>query len=485
MNYDLRAKVAWSGSNDTAEFKAQLDSLASFELVPVENEQKLELELTTARAAVFEYGGDTPLYIARIRRIKELAMENGVLIVLVNGSGVDSEAFQVVANRIFADTPGPYGPESATFRPIREFQRNFCWASHEISVWRPGPPTSFSLKIHGDYDPKHEKLLRRGFSDFVSIEVNHIQGGKSGANVYLVTPSEQHRTPFIAKVDDTERIAAEADSYTKFVGETIGFNHRPNLDRARTIYTPRLSMLVEDFVERAKPVYEILRNSNPAVIVSSIFEGALRNWRRDTSSRKVSLSREVVHLEKILKLRAPVFFEAAGIARKTLNSPFDGEELLSACNSIEDQYCNWSRIHGDLHAGNVYVGMGGSDVILIDFYKTGEGPCMLDLACLEVDIAFNREKLSHSLAMELYKSPLQLPSFQTSIGAGRLWLLDTLRAIRRFALTDLDHRAYAFALACYLIRYASFEDCGSAESRAIATCVASDLIKNFPHEKTN
>jgi hypothetical protein len=480
----FRTKVVWLGSDDFLEFKARLNTLAGLQLVSVSSEQELTESLSTARAVVFEFDGNAPLYIARLRRTKELAFRHGVLIVLINGKSVDVESFQVVANRVFHGTE-PYGPESALFRPIREFQRDLCQAAHEIAIWQPGPATNSSIQIRGNFNTEHENLLRRSFSDFKTIEVSRLSGGASGATVYSVTPREQPRMLFLARIDTTDRIAAEADQYFKYVHATVGFNNRPNVNAARTVYTPGLSILVEDFLERARPIHDVLPNSTPAVLISSVFEGALRNWRRDFKSKTLKFSRDVIHIEKILKRRTPTFFSAAEYANKKMKSPFDGEALLTACDQIEPVYCMCNRIHGDLHAGNIYVGTGSSDAILIDF-KTDEGPRVLDPACLEVDIVFKWSKaISRALALKLYQAPLGLPAIMSTIKSKHVWLLDTIRAIRMFGLSDSDRRAYSFAVSCYLIRYASFEDNGTARSRAVAACTASHIIKRLLDEKQN
>ncbi|MGB8493767.1 MAG: hypothetical protein WCE53_05145 [Candidatus Acidiferrum sp.] len=473
-----RTKVLWFGSGDVSEFEGRLKTLGGLQLSPVANERELIDELSTARAAVFEFDGNIPAYIARIRRTREFALQNGVLIVLVNGKGVDPEVFQVATTRVFADTGRPYGPEYAPFRPIRAFRDDLCRAAHEISIWQPGPTSNSSMKIKGKFNADHESLLRRGFSDLQSIEVSILTEGKSGARVYSVTPLKQPRTPFLAKIDETDRIAAEADRYFKYVNKTVGFNNRPNLDTARTVFTPSVSILVEDFLERARPIYDVLPNSTPATLISSIFEGALRNWRRDSKSKRLKLSHDVVHLEKILKLRKPTFFAAAERAKRTLESPFDGEELLSSCDEVETLSCTCNRIHGDLHAGNIYITSGSSEAILIDFYKTDEGPTVLDPACLEVDIVFNRAKaISHALALKLYKVPLELPSVHIALNSKQIWLLDTVRAIRMFGFADMDRRAYTFAVSCYLIRYASFDDSGTAGFHMLRRFRKSQLIR--------
>lgn len=479
-----RTKVLWFGSGEGRSLKRYLERLAHLETVRVSSEKSMADEMPTAHAAVFEFSNNTAEYVARVRRMRDLALENGTLVVLVRAPDANNELFQVVAKRLSDGFPQPYGPESAVFRPIREFEQDYCLAAHEISIWQPGPAMNRSLQIKGKYNSEHGNLLRRGFSDFDYVEISQIAGGASGASVYSVTPSEQPRTPFLAKVDETSRIAAEVDNYTKYVSKSVSFNHRPNLDVSRTVYTPKLSLLVEDFLERAEPIYNVLPHSIPAVLVSSIFEGALRNWRRESEARKVNLSTQVLHLEKILKRKEPAFLAAAALGKAKFSSPFGGEELLSACSEIEDSVCTWSRIHGDLHAGNIYVGVGSSDVILIDFYKTEQGPCSLDLACFEVDIAFKRARISRRVALRLYEPPLALPPLDVVVGGSTIWLLDTIRAVRRYALTELDRRAYTFALACYLIRYASFETNGTEQKRAVATCVASRLIKYLRHEKT-
>lgn len=482
MISSVRAKVLWFGKGDPSSLSTALDDLGGFELSVVTDESNLAAQLSFARAAIFEFDGDVPLFIARVRRMKPGLLENGVLIGFIDGSR-DPATFEVATAHAIGDDVQSYGPGTSTFTPFQSFRRNFHFAAHQICMWDPGPSSNDDLKISGGIDPTHQFLIRRAFSDFRAVRGTLLKGGASGAKVYCIAPLEQPRTPFLAKVDETDRIAAENDRYDKWVHATVGFNHRPNLNKSRTVYTSRKSVLVEEFLERCQPIYELLPFSNPAVLIASIFEGALRNWRRDSQLQCIAMA-EHHHFSEILNRRDPTFFAAGEYAKKKLRAPYDGEELLEACKRAGPMTCTWNRIHGDLHAGNLYVSAGSSDVVLIDFHKTDTGPAVADPACLEVDLIFNRTKrASKALALRIYKCPIEIPSLHTSVGHGYDWLLDTIRAIRMMALSEVDRAPYAFALACYLIRYSSFADNGTERRRAVAACIASQLIRSLVNAK--
>lgn len=480
-----RTKVLWFGSDDFSDLQDLLSTLAGLQLIPITSESKLIEDLPSARAVVFEFDGNSRMYIGRIRRTKEVAVQNGTLIVLINGQGVDKGNFQVAADFLFKGAGEPYGPEGSQFRPIREFLRDdLCFAAHAISIWKSGPISNPDLKIKGKFNADHEGLLKRAFSDFTSIDVTVPPGGRSGAKVYRVVPREEPRAAFLAKIDETGRIAGEVIGYAKFASKAVSFNCRPNIDPDRTLYTPTLSILVEDFLAKAKPLFDVLPQSTPAVLVSSIFDGALQRWRRSAIYEEQKSFKSSLHVEKILKRKSPAFFAAAERSKKKMKAPFDGNELLAACDAIESSPCTWNWIHGDLNAGNVYVLTGSSDIVLIDFTNTDTGPMVLDPACLEVDLVFNRAKrIYDNLVYELYRPPLWLPSIRTAVRSELIWLVDSVQAIRMFGLTDLNRQAYTFAIACYLIRHASFEDSGTPKSRALAMCVASRLIDFLSNEK--
>lgn len=481
MSLDFSKRVLWFGKGDPTPLRVLLDQFGGFELLVVDDEQSLLDQLHSTRAAIFEFEGDIPSFIARIRRTQESLLANGVLIGLVDGF-TDAETFQVAATRARVDTA--YGPESSPFTQFQFFWKNWCLAAHRIVLWRPGPNRNDELDISGKIDPKHIALMRRAFSDFQGVQVRRLKGGASGAAVYCVTPVDQPRTPFLAKVDETGRIAGESDRYDKWIRKSVSFNNRPNLSRSRTVYSPTSSLLVEDFLDRCLPLSAVLPSSNPAVLIASVFEGAMRNWRRDWEVKRLKLA-GYPYFEKILTRRDAVFLAAGQYAKNTLKSPYNGDELLHACTELNEMECTWTRIHGDLHAENLYVTASSSDVVLIDFYKSDTGPAVADPACLEVDLVFKRAKnISKALKLGLYKLPLRLPPIHADVGQDSIWLLDAVRAIRMIAISEPDRDAYIFAIACYLIRFASFEDNGSGRSRGLAVCIASRLIRSLSDAET-
>jgi Ser/Thr protein kinase RdoA (MazF antagonist) len=65
------------------------------------------------------------------------------------------------------------------------------------------------------------------------------------------------------------------------------------------------------------------------------------------------------------------------------------QKLLRKLDAIENVCVPLCRAHDDLNFRNVFVGEGGSEIILIDFTRAVKRPLSQDVARLDVGLAFD------------------------------------------------------------------------------------------------
>ncbi len=151
-----------------------------------------------------------------------------------------------------------------------------------------------------------------------------------------------------------------------------------------------------------------------------------------------------------------------------------------------------ATVHGDLHAGNLFVAAGTCDVSIIDYGSILQDTvAVADAACLEVSLTFPPTEdlstvaglgLSRDWRKAAYRYPLDPCAVPTLVEAGS-WIADAVKAIRSQArLTEPRPAPYALAVAAYLVRCASFADHAPLDERAIAYEVACQLIAGVEAE---
>jgi hypothetical protein len=410
-----------------------------------------------------------------IQKSDLFGLDHGLSVALVMASSANGVRFQAVLEKI------RLVPEQS----IRVFYTKWADAAEWIATADPGPGLNSRLKTFGTKISAHHRLLlRRAFWDFSSIYVTKVKGGASGGAVYIVQPyqSESSRPqrvlPYLTKIDIPRRVRGEQDKFQQFVCDSVPFNHRPNLILSRFAYGRDCAVLVEDFIDRASPLCEILRLANASVVVASLFEGALRGWRLCAVRRKQSLG-EFYRSINVLRASAALD-EAAEFAKREYRATYSSNELLKKLLSFPEIPCLFCNIHADLYSENIFVATGSTETFLIDFYKTTEGPAVSDPACLEIDLLFKHGTAAdEAFLRSVYKYPLGVPSLD--VRRPKLeWLWDSVRAIRMFGiLAEGDCKAYVFAVVAYLIRFASYADNGPLKTRALAFALADDLSREL------
>ena len=276
--------------------------------------------------------------------------------------------------------------------------------------------------------------------------------------------------PFLVKLDRVSNIRKEHENFENYVAGHLPFTQRPNLNNGRSIFGAYRGILVGDFVEDAVPLSRICDRPEGRSVIYSIFDDALRSWRRhayaDPDDRKLSITELLPDLIRPNEITPEILARAKRLGLK--NDPKNLVDRLTASSVFHYQR---GIIHGDLHPGNVMVR--GSEAILIDFFSIWPlAPLVADVACLEVALCFTvaAEQVSsgvtrvHSVEFQAwrrqidalyaraclrYVPPLQDPPSKLS------WLWSACRQTRGMAhQIGADGAPYACALVTYLLRRA-------------------------------
>ena len=484
MIWPGRAEVVWLGRTPEPALAAELAARNGLRLVRL-RESRIRRRIRTIRAVVIEFDGDSALFFARARRVAELVAPHGGFIAFVHSSTASPVDFQRSVGRVQqlwrllgrSVNSESFGAEA--------FYTDYSRLAQRLCDWNPGPPEGVRTSVTGRlFDDSDRLLLRRAFQDFARVSVKKLSGGKSGAKVYQVVPRESYVSgdpcgaPFLAKIDVPNRVAEELAKYGHWVRGMLPFSHRPTMEEERTAYTPDQAIMVEEFVDRAVPFEDLVAVSNPTQLMGSLFEGAMRHWR-SAKDRKTAAVEESSAIGKILRAiaRSLEFTQSCKLAVQRYGSTHKSKKMIADFRRLSKEPCTWSYGHGDLHAGNIFVASGTSNVVLVDFSWTAESPSVLDPACLEVDLVFKRaSQLPDSLAKSIYKYPIApLPKVCPTERAE--WLWDSVRAIRLLCFDDdADRRAYSLVTAIMLARFASYPDNKPATRRVLAAALASQIV---------
>ena len=362
-----------------------------------------------------------------------------------------------------------------------------------INQWNPGPGYNGGLAIEATVaiSNDHRFLLRRAFSKFSKIRVGRLTGGASGAAVYRVkafpTPSEEHPIPFLAKVDKVGDADVERVNFREYVRDNIPFNLRPNVIIPLSCYTKDSGIIVEDFVERATRLDEVLPASAPAQLIASLFQGTLRGWRLQGTKKTFNApdrfrKRDSAGEERGLVRDNEYFREACARASKYFKRSYDPDKILTQVDGLKPVETPHCTVHCDLHARNVFVAAGSTDCLIIDYANIEVGaPACLDPACLEIDLVLGHARPSHFLR-SAYSWPISplAPSVRQQC---ETWLWEAVRAIRVEAELHTQPTAYAIALVGYLLRLARLKSV-SVWRRAVAVCIAEWLLCQLHNEQT-
>ena len=351
----------------------------------------------------------------------------------------------------------------------------------EAQLAPPGIGANRDLRFTGDPpDEVSVILFQRAFADAESVHLEAIKSGKSGAMVWRVQRIRAGGKPFpmplLVKVARLEKIASERAS-AGFVADLIHSRSRAILHPQRCVEGATHGLLAFDFFNNTQD-FDVAVRSNPDVVLASLIGVTLRHCIEEARDSEGRLS-QVLEDIKAYRL-SPALTEAADLARSR----------SAACVPLEIFHARWKGlptlayragpVHGDLHTGNLLLPPNSSDVLVIDYGSfLSFAPACADLACLEVSLVFPQNQCSrapaeHEAIRRLYAVEVPPPSYGESEPAK---LQKVIRALRQSAHTiEPNSAVLALAQAAYLIRYASYEDSGALEERALAYELACTLL---------
>ncbi len=398
----------------------------------------------------------------------------------------------------------------------------------------PGLMANYNLHVQGlgalegERHRSAEILLRRAFSDCDRIALTSLDGGRSeDCSVWKV---EAHRgneccEPFVAKFAKRQTLEDENSTWSQHVLDFVPFPFRaPPVDE-RFVKGATYGLLVSRLASRSQRFDEyvgVVKSTELTIV--SLFDGALRNWRRNTNAKEAQLGRIYAlaadESEKtresnarqgrirknILPGRARLqdAYQLAVKLDHQVPSPDALWQLLLDLPLIPYREC---KAHGDLNARNVFVRWNAVDIILIDFSHAGDNaPLSRDPSRLEVSLAFDvatvsqvvqerpgekvtrafvGKMLNDELLHVLYGPPLLRRQWWRNAEDGRT---DAIRQIRVHVIGEgVSNAEYQITTACHLLNYArpgqktASEIAGAEEAerlRGLSYLLAARLLKH-------
>jgi hypothetical protein len=362
--------------------------------------------------------------------------------------------------------------------------------ANAIKSFSPNNGCNLKLQIDGDsLDSSAEILLRRAFYDFQGLTLEPLQGGKSGAAVWIAhtsAPDRQRRpAPFLVKWNKLDKMRAEQSNVMEYARNTVSFRLTPPLHPARCIEGATTALLVFDFIDHATTFDTAVRSIAAGQLIGSLFDNTLAGCLRCAQTVDALIVQKYEN-NNVLRWSSSELREAA---ERSATLPLNAlRDLLHALPPVTHRI---ATVHGDMHTENLLVAAGSSDVLLIDFGKIMYSmPVVSDAACLEVSLTFPSQgtathyhrsspsddlrwlEAAYSYPMDPHAVPLR--------DDGERWLPAAVRALRGAARQhDPSPIAYALAIVSYLLRYASYSGNAPVAHRAIAYRLAARLATDI------
>jgi len=373
--------------------------------------------------------------------------------------------------------------------------------ANECLLYKLERPANHSLKLKTKetLNLTFQTLLKRAFSDFQTIELDDLPGGRSTIRgVWKVTGVDTNGVryePFVVKFGAKTRITGEIESNRAVVEDLIPFQNHPAIAYERCVFGMGERLFVSRFVDNATRLDDFLVRISPTLGITALFDRALRTWRAPINHVQdtIQIAERFHNFWAIPKKNEPdaikVPYELA--KKETLTGILTPNALLQRLYATPKVKCRVGHAHGDLHARNVFVRDNSTEVVLIDFATwhqpspMSRDPATLDVA-LAFDIwddgktAFDVKPLSQGKLEELYSAPLLCPprkhceSFRDQ----------AIIRLRIEAASDCSEDEYKSAIICCLLRFARFEPKGAKDHvanvnrmRALAYQRASILCK--------
>jgi hypothetical protein len=290
--------------------------------------------------------------------------------------------------------------------------------------------------------------------------------------------------PFVAKVARGLDLEEEFRTYCDLVRNSVPFPFRAPLLEAQFVKGATRAILVSAFVNRSQRLDKYLAAvSSPELVMVSLFEEALGNWRRAATIERVSLAGATSLLPDPNRLTAA--FQKSKRTNKRLLTP---SQLLEQLDRLPVQEHYLCRVHGDLNIRNVFVRWNTTDTVLIDFSNSGSrGSLARDPSRLDTSISLMARDSKNKLLPErvlrrLYQGPLLPPRDFVTVD-GRT---DAIRQIRRHAGGEgITSKEYKILTICHLLRFAckpvikGQNTVEMQKRRALSYTLACGLLKNI------
>ncbi len=346
----------------------------------------------------------------------------------------------------------------------------------------------------GDVTKADRAIIGHLFRESSSVTLELLGGGFSGAAVFRTTSTDalgQNQAPAVVKIGPNRAIAQERVAFEQ-VEEVLG-NSAPRVrgfvdlgDRAGLKYSyaamgrvgvRTLKELFEDrepvevlesvitmaFDEVLGPLYAAARYERLPIL--SAYEFSPR-WASNVRRNVAALVSDVD--ADVLELGGDI--EVPNICRFY-------DEFLASERLPDGDHHYVSFVHGDLNAANILMDARGN-VWVIDFFHTGQGHVLKDVAKLENDLLYILTPVDHDglhQAITLTRALLEVGDLQTPLqeylpGLNapqfvRAWRL--VRLLREIGgrLCREDHHPLQLEVA--LLRYAvhtlGFDECSTAQ----------------------
>lgn len=437
-------------------------------------------------------------FVEHARRLTHLALASGLYVGLITPAASSTDQLPTVPDHpvlVAANSRFSAIRAGHDFERVRVLYRDFSKVVAFVREQVVEPSANDLLTITGVTSLEHELhvLLARAFFDLAGIHVTLLSGGRSRARVWHIEPGPNDRDrvarPFVAKVHKRGAIARE-QANAALVNNLTEPTWCAQLESNRVRDGSTMGLAVYS-VARGRPlIADLPERFGP--LLGALFEDTLRGLHGHREQRPCHLGEcfsEGSQRLGVLRWSSSTVRQAASDAALLGGggpSAPDTETLSALVDELPACPVHLSTIHGDLHVGNLIAC--GDRVVMIDFAAVLPSmPVVADLAQLEVSIAWpigeeaGGNPLSLAARRALYVTPLPsiIPSAEAEFADAPLWALRSLQIIRRYAGEfEPDKLVYAVAVACNLIRYASYPDNGSQEDRAQAYLLASNLLIN-------
>ncbi|HEY8748922.1 MAG TPA: phosphotransferase [Tepidisphaeraceae bacterium] len=483
MNVPKRPNVLWIGDEIADGLRSAVEALGL--TVILTNVEGAEPERQNPHAVVMPFDGVTEeKFRGRLAHLLIRSLDSGALVTVLAQPHTDYEvASKLAMERVQV--------EDAHATDLRDVYPNFHVIHPDVRELarllrdhNPGLAADQHLVLQdheGSTTPAEKLLLRRAFSGFDRIVLKPLSGGRSpDSKVWRVEAHAGERCcePFVAKCARRLTLVEELNTWREHVLNYIPFPFRAPPVPERFVTGATRALLVSMLASRAHRFDEYVATvKGPELAIAALFDGALRNWRRqsrpvrlqlgqvytweaDQAERTREADRRSGRLSRAVLPSRSSLTDAFELAKKRQSDVANPDVLWAMLAALPELEYHECRMHGDLNPRNLFVRWNGVDIILIDFSHAGDwAPMSRDPSRLEVSTAFdvfvkiNGEKqfLSDDILNRFYRPPLLPPRIPASED-GRL---EAVRQLRLLAGGEgIKNAEYATTTACHLLKYA-------------------------------